>query len=231
MANEKIQWEEAYKNRNNFVFYPHEEVIRFFSRHITKRIGFGEFEDIARLGRKPRVLDLGCGIGRHVVFSHVMQTEAYGVDLSENAVTIARAWAGREGLSHPDERIVSADITAMPFADNTFDFMVSHGVLDSMSLKNCTNAVKESWRVLQPKALFYCDLISGDDSAHSVDHCGEEVVSGSHENGTIQLYFNESLIHQVFDPWFDIVENTLIRKTSTTTGSFKSRYHVVLQKK
>jgi len=41
MENQKKKWEESYLNRDNFVFYPHEEVIRFVSKSIRKRIGLG----------------------------------------------------------------------------------------------------------------------------------------------------------------------------------------------
>ncbi len=32
--NKKEFWEESYLKKDNFVFYPHEEVIRFFSKYI-----------------------------------------------------------------------------------------------------------------------------------------------------------------------------------------------------
>ena len=37
LANE---WEKSYKNFDNFLFYPHEEVIRFVSKYIRKKVGF-----------------------------------------------------------------------------------------------------------------------------------------------------------------------------------------------
>ena len=231
MKNEKNQWEEAYKNRNNFVFYPHEEVIRFFSKYITKRIGFNEFADIAKLDHTPRVLDLGCGIGRHIIFSNQMKAEAYGADLSETAIAIAKEWAKKEGISDIDDKIVQSDITKMPFSNGLFDFMVSHGVLDSMSEECCRLAVAESSRVLKHGGLFYCDLISGEDSFHATGFKGEEIVTGAHEKGTIQLYFDRQMIRDIFEPYYKIVEIITIRKTSEIANQFISRFHLILENK
>jgi 2-polyprenyl-3-methyl-5-hydroxy-6-metoxy-1,4-benzoquinol methylase len=88
----KTEWDKSYENRDNFVFYPHEEVIRFVSKFIRKKVGLAEFRDVASDISKACVLNLGCGIGRHVIYCHDMGLEAYGVDLSDVAVEMAREW-------------------------------------------------------------------------------------------------------------------------------------------
>lgn len=70
------------------------------------------------------VLDAGVGSGR---FSEVLATwgaKVYGIDLSR-AVEAAAANLAR----FPDATIAQADIGQPPFADGTFDFVVSIGVL------------------------------------------------------------------------------------------------------
>ena len=231
MNNQKNQWEESYQKKDNFVFYPHEEVIRFFSKYINQRKGIDTFQKKHAETGLPKVLDLGCGIGRHVIFSSDMQTDAYGVDLSESAVKFAIDWAKKEGISNPEEKILQSDITKMPFQNNFFDFIISHGVLDSMSESNCRNSIIDTFRVLKPGGYFYCDLISGDDSFHDPDFSGEEIVQDEHEKNTIQLYFNGNLIDNFFSKYFEIIENTLIKRTSITTDRYTSRYHLILRKK
>ena len=63
LGDRKSEWDASYENRDNFVFYPNEEVIRFVSKFIRKRIGFGEFRDVTQESVQGRVLDLGCGDG------------------------------------------------------------------------------------------------------------------------------------------------------------------------
>lgn len=231
MNNQKEQWEESYRKKDNFVFYPHEEIIRFFSKYIHKRTGFDSLDKKHNLATKPKVLDLGCGIGRHIIFSNAMQAEAYGIDLSQSAIDIAIEWAKKENISGPEKRIVQGDITNMPFENNFFDFIISHGVLDSMSEENCQNAIIDSHRVLKDGGYFYCDLISGDDSYHNTNFCGEEVVQTEHEKDTIQLYFNNSFIEKMFSKYFEPVEKILVKRESLLIGQYTSRYHIVFRKK
>jgi SAM-dependent methyltransferase len=82
----KEQWEKSYKNKDNFVFYPNEEVIRFTSKYIRKRVGLNEFVDVHNYSDNPKVLDLGCGIGRHIIYGLDMKLDMYGIDLSEVAI-------------------------------------------------------------------------------------------------------------------------------------------------
>jgi hypothetical protein len=63
MNNYRQQWEDSYKNRDNFLFYPNEEVIRFVSKYLRKRKGLDEFQDINLSVDVPNFLDLGCGVG------------------------------------------------------------------------------------------------------------------------------------------------------------------------
>ena len=89
MCTQEKEWNDSYERRENFVFYPHEEVIRFFSKHIRKRVGLDAFKDIVPFTVPPKILDLGCGIGRHIIYAHSMGAEAYGIALSRSAIKVA----------------------------------------------------------------------------------------------------------------------------------------------
>ncbi len=224
------EWNASYQRRDNFLFHPHEEVIRFVSRNIRKRVGFGEFVDVDAGPRHRKLLDLGCGIGRHVIFAHQMGLDVYGVDLSARAVAEAVGWASREGVPDAGKRILCSDLRKLPWPDATFDYVISHGVLDSMYFALARAAIAETARVMASGGLFYCDLISGDDSSHSREFAGEEIVSTRHEEGTVQSYFNFAKIQSLAGELFDIVQATLIKREDVLAGGMRSRYHVVLRK-
>ncbi|WP_197490055.1 class I SAM-dependent methyltransferase [Rheinheimera sp. SA_1] len=223
----KMFWEQSYLNHDNFMFYPHEEIIRFTAKYIAKRTGLEQVE--WRCKSDAKVLDLGCGIGRHVVFVAKMGIDICGIDLSETAIAVAKTWLEKENLGN-QAKLQCADIRFQPWPDQEFDFVMSHGVLDSMPFDVACAAVKETARVCKPGALFYCDLISSEDSWHGPDYCGEEVVQTSHEFGTIQSYFNPEKISQLFTPFFTILETTLIKRMDTKSGQFHSRFHLILQR-
>lgn len=229
MNAQRAEWNESYRNRDNFVFYPHEQVIRFVSKYIRKRIGLEEFKDIVQGTPFPKVLDLGCGIGRHIIYCHEMGLDPYGIDLSSHAIDIARHWASGHGVSATESRILQGDIRHLPWPDGHFDFAVSHGVLDSMHFEIARDACREMQRVLKKGGLFYCDIISGNDSCHAREFEGEEVVETPHEKGTIQSYFNYSKIRRLIEGHLEIVECKLIRDEDVISGCFGSRYHLVLK--
>lgn len=231
MENQKNAWETSYRNLDNFVFYPHEEIIRFVSRYIRKRIGLREFRDVIPHMHSPRVLDLGCGIGRHVIYFHEMGFDCHGIDLSATAVEFARQWGTERGITDVESRIVQGDVRSLPWPDASFDVIVSHGVLDSMPFEVAKTACQEAARILRENGLLYCDVVSGDDSTHAREFAGEEIVATPHEQGTIQSYFNFEKILELIERSFDIIECKLIRQENVLSGHFISRYHLSLKRK
>jgi SAM-dependent methyltransferase len=227
----QVEWEASYARGENFVFYPNEYVIRFTAKYLRKQVGLREFRDQAQNFRSPLpVLDLGCGIGRHVIFAHQMGMLPSGIDLSQNAVNLARRWAKEVGGETLAERIIQGDVRNLPWPDGAFDAAVSHGVLDSMPALVAQEAVVELSRVLAPQGYCYVDLISGDDSNHGREFSGDVTVQIPHEKDTIQSYFNYGRIERLFGPLFKTVEITLVRQENVLKNGYRSRYHCVFQK-
>jgi SAM-dependent methyltransferase len=227
----KQEWDASYRSGDNLLFYPHEEVVRFVSRKIRKRTGLADFRDVVPDVDAVRVLDLGCGVGRHVKYLHEMGLTAFGCDLSEAAIATARTWATHWMPDGDHEAtFVQADARKLPWPDEFFTHAVGHGVLDSMPFEVARDACRELARAVAPAGLFYCDVISGDDSAHAREYAGEEVVSTEHEKDTIQSYFNMERIHALIEGSFKIDECLLIRREDVQKGGLHSRYHLVLER-
>ena len=176
-------------------------------------------------------MTLAAVLAGHVLYCHDMGLEAYGVDLSDAAIQMAQVWGGARGLPEPEQRIKQSDVRALPWSDGFFRYAISHGVLDSMPFEIARAACVELARVLTPGGLFYCDLVSGDDSQHAREFSGEEDVATAHEHGTIQLYFNFAKILSMIDELFEIEECNLVRRENVLRGGFYSRYHIVLIKR
>jgi SAM-dependent methyltransferase len=70
------------------------------------------------------VLDAGCGDGVHgVVLSDRPEMRYVGIDISPAALKLTQSRV------RPDFQCIQGDITRLPFADNTFDLVVSFGVI------------------------------------------------------------------------------------------------------
>lgn len=218
----KEEWEESYSNKDNFVFYPHEEVIRFVSKYIKKRTGIEDFEQIKDMKKG---LSLGCGIGRHVLFLDDMNFDAYGIDLSKEAIDFAKKWFKYLGKEYLLDKFIVGSITDMPYKSKKFDFIVSHGVLDSMSFKIAKKAILEASRVLKKNGLFYFDLVSNQKAIGK-----EEIVTSKHEEGTIQSYFNKPKINKLIGEHFEIKEMVLVTREEIIRGRQSYRYHIIVEK-
>jgi cyclopropane fatty-acyl-phospholipid synthase-like methyltransferase len=222
----KEKWDESYLKKQNYLFYPNEEVVRFASKFLRKQVDLKKFKDLTI--NLDKLIDIGCGIGRHVIYGNDLGLNAYGVDLSSEAIEFARNWAAQEGVLDAENRLLEASVDKIPFPDDFFDVAVSHGVFDSMSFDVAKAGIVEASRVLRHNAYFYLDLISGDDSRHPPGYCDEEIVSGAHEQDTVQSYFNFEKIINLLDRRFTVVECNLIRRKNILTEQFDSRYHLVL---
>lgn len=223
------EWNESFSNKDNYVFYPHEEIIRFTSKYIRKKTGAGVYIDCHTCPENPKIIDLGCGIGRHVKFLYEYGLDAYGIDLSDIALETARQIFYKQNLTCLNDKLFLGSLTKMPFQNNFFDFAVSHGVYDSMPFEVAKSSMQETSRCLKKGALFYLDLVAGDDNNHFPEFCGEEVVDTAHEKGTIQSFFNWTKIINLLSNTFIVKEAFMIKRTSVVSPGFHSRYHLVLE--
>jgi SAM-dependent methyltransferase len=106
--------------------------------HLPRLIDFQAYR-----GRK--VLDVGCGAGTDLVRFAQGGAIVTGVDLSASAIELAKQNFAHHGLP-ADLRL--ADGERLPFADDEFDFVFAHGVVQYTSGDKAL--VDECRRVLKP---------------------------------------------------------------------------------
>lgn len=100
------------------------------------------------LGPGPgRCLDLGCGTGRAIPLLVAAGWTVTAVDVSRDQLTVAAEHAG-----HLAEELVCADAHALPFADDSFESVVS--ILTHTDFDDANAAFAEAVRVLRPEGVF-----------------------------------------------------------------------------
>jgi ubiquinone/menaquinone biosynthesis C-methylase UbiE len=105
-----------------------------------------------------RLLDLGCGAGRHCIYLAKENFYVVGIDISESALKIANAWAHRERLA--DVAFIRGTMTNMPFINGWFDAVISISVVHHALKSHIIKAIDEIYRILKKNGLFLTNLVS-----------------------------------------------------------------------
>lgn len=106
---------------------------------------FRVFSRLAPLPPGSRVLEVGCGRGSMGAYFAAKGQEVHLLDFSRDALLLARRHFARHGLAgHPAQ----ADAFALPYADRTFDAVVSIGLLEHFD--DIAGLMREQVRVLRP---------------------------------------------------------------------------------
>jgi arsenite methyltransferase len=104
---------------------------------------------MGRLSPGERVLDLGSGAGTDSLIAAQMvgeQGRVIGIDMTAQMLDKARAAASEAGAGNVE--FVEAEAELLPFADASFDVVISNGVIDLIPDKDAVYA--ELHRVLVP---------------------------------------------------------------------------------
>jgi tellurite methyltransferase len=105
-----------------------------------------------RANQVRKVLDLGCGVGRHVVYLGQQGFEMHGVDISPAGVERCR----KELEQHQLQATVQvADMLAIPYPDQSFDWVLSVQVIYHTTADALQRAIQHVRGKLRPGGFFF----------------------------------------------------------------------------
>lgn len=111
--------------------------------------------------RQPgRVLDLGCGSGRHVIMAAEFGHEAHGVDLAQAGLDYCAEVAASRGLS---VHLRQAGMADTGYPDGHFDAVICYSAINGNTLDEQRAVVAEIWRVLAPDGCVMANFYGPDD--------------------------------------------------------------------
>jgi tellurite methyltransferase len=115
-----------------------------------------------RFGECKRIIDVGCGGGRNIVYLLKNGFDVYGVDQNTQAIEQVRLLAKKlSPNSVPEQQFVVSAVEDMPFADACFDLAICSAVLHfANDHDHFDKMLQQIWRVLMPGGFLFARLAS-----------------------------------------------------------------------
>jgi SAM-dependent methyltransferase len=142
-----MQWDEIFKDPRYTELPPAVEVLDFL-------------EPLAA-ARARRVLDHGCGAGRHTLLLVQRGYDVTGIDISPRGCELTRRRLASAGLT---AEVRVGDIRELPEPPASFDAVVSRGVITHGTSADVQLSLGEIARVLRPGGLVMSTFISTESS-------------------------------------------------------------------
>jgi len=165
-----------------------------------------------------RILDLGCGNGRNLIFLAKKKFEVYGIDFSKVALKFLKEKLKKERLK---AKLKFADIfKKLPYKENFFDAIISIRVIHHQKFEKIKKLMKEIERVLKPGGFFFGTVLTREKIPKErlpqlkfIDKRTYLILEGP-EKGLYHFHFNKEILKnllknfKVFRIWKD-AENYL----------------------
>jgi len=108
-----------------------------------------------------KVIDIGCGGGRNIVYFLKNDFEVYGVDRDAAAIEKVKELTKELAPDNLVENFKVAAVEDIPFPDASFDLAISSAVLHFANDEaHFEKMLRSIWRVLKPGGFFFARLAS-----------------------------------------------------------------------
>lgn len=181
-------------------------------------------------GDARRVLDLGCGVGRHALAYARLGLEVTAVDMAESGISELSRTAAAEGLQITTQL---AAMTELPFPDATFDHVLSFNVIYHGDPLIVRAAIAEIARVLKPGGTYQGTMLSKRNTKYGK---GEEIAPNTYVDDAIDpedsdkihphFYCNAAELVELFDR-FELL--SLIDQEHAKPGSW--HWHMLAERR
>ena len=111
------------------------------------------------LNESGKMLDVGCGEGRHIfgIMQNYPEMKCIGLDMDDDSLIKAEeGYEFFESISNAGAEFLKGSAYSLPFQNNSLDLIVCSEVLEHLHHYN--DAVKEIHRVLKPGGKFYASV-------------------------------------------------------------------------
>ncbi|MGQ9506324.1 MAG: class I SAM-dependent methyltransferase [Candidatus Bathycorpusculaceae bacterium] len=104
-----------------------------------------------------RVLDIGCGAGRHLIYMAKHGVEAHGIDISKTGLNATKQRLKKENL---EAQIVKGNMKFLPYINSSFDTVICLHTIYHQKLKEMQETISEIHRILKKKGFLLVNFLS-----------------------------------------------------------------------
>ena len=168
------------------------------------------------------VLEIGCGTGVHARLLAAAGARVTAVDLTPTAVELTRR---RLELARLDADVREADAESLPFADGSFDFVWSWGVIHHS--ESTDRVIAEIARVLRPGGRLALMVYNRNSITFWVDYVlyrgvvrggllreGLDELANRWSDGVIARHYTRASLTRALEPAFETIETRVMGQMS-----------------
>ena len=185
------------------------------------------FASLLAKEKKIRVLDLGCGAGRHQVYMARQGFEAHGIDFSETGLGLTKERLKKQKL---DGHIVKCDMKMLPYIDACFDAVITLHAIYHQKIRGIQKTFSEINRILKKDGFLLMNFLSKRTYSYGRGTRIEEgtfVEQEGIEKGVLHHFTDREEIEHLFKN-FKIIDSKL--REEEVEGKLRSRWIVTARK-
>jgi ubiquinone/menaquinone biosynthesis C-methylase UbiE len=191
MEETREKWEVLHSQPRFRPQYPNESVVRFM---------FANFPTDLEQRKQLKILDVGCGGGRHVKLFAEQGFAAYGTDLSGEGIRQTKIMFAKHNLT---AELMQCDMTKLPYDNNFFDGAISFGVFYYSDSKKVKKAISELYRTLKDGGRALINMRTTNDYRFGKGEQMEEntfilTISETNEEGMPVHFLTEEAVYEYF---------------------------------
>jgi len=107
--------------------------------------------------KRLRILDLGCGAGRHVIYMAKQRFETHGIDISETGLRLTKNRLEQQMLKG---HLIKCDMKMLPYTNSCFDAIICLHTIYHQKPKEITKTISEIHRILRKNGLLLVNFLS-----------------------------------------------------------------------
>lgn len=179
-----------------------------------------------------KLLDLGCGLGRHSMYMAQKGFDVTAVDLSDLGVTHLKEWAAKENLA---VQTGVCNMLTLPFENSSFDCIMAYNVIYHTDTPGVISALNEIKRVLKPGGELFITFISK--GTYSFQHADQYMRIDENtilrdedetERDVPHFYVDIADIRKLFDGWTFIEQPKEMSEYKADDSAYCSKHWSML---